>query len=295
MNCRQGTLAQVAGISPTVLTQQAHPDFSPVGWHLGHIAFTESLWVLEHLDSQPCPFRQYRQLFAADGLPKAQRQTLPDWAELVDYLAAVRDRTLAYLEAVPAEVLHRQLRLWAWLLQHESQHSETMTLVMALHQRQGRATPLASPSATPVSASRPNHPSRMVNVPAGEFLMGYDGIDAIDNERPQHSVDLGDYWIDETPVTCRQYQEFMEAGGYRQKQYWSAAGWQWLQQANVQQPLYWQADTPNHPVSGVSGYEAEAYARFEKAPAHRGRMGKGRRLAAGDGASPTLPLGTVAP
>ncbi|MEL6128372.1 MAG: hypothetical protein AAFR30_00530, partial [Cyanobacteria bacterium J06628_4] len=33
--CRQGTLALVAGISVDVLRQQAHPDFSPVGWHLG--------------------------------------------------------------------------------------------------------------------------------------------------------------------------------------------------------------------------------------------------------------------
>ena len=67
--CRQGTLALVNGISQTVLQQQAHPDFSPVGWHLGHIAFTESLWILEHLAKQPCPFPGYRKLFTADGLP----------------------------------------------------------------------------------------------------------------------------------------------------------------------------------------------------------------------------------
>ncbi len=258
MACRQGTLAQVAGLTPTVLTQQAHPDFSPVGWHLGHIAFTESLWILEHLDRQLGPFPQWRKLFAADGLPKAQRQQLPLWDELMDYLAVVRDRTLAYLDTVPADILHTQLRLWSWLIQHESQHAETMTLILALHQRQGRLTPLRTPPAQPGSI----RPNQMVEVPAGGFAMGYDGIDAIDNERPQQRVHLDTYWIDDTPVTCGQYQAFIEAGGYQDAQWWSPAGWQWCQQAQVRQPLYWRPETPNHPVSGVSGYEAEAYARF---------------------------------
>ncbi|MEO1591010.1 MAG: SUMF1/EgtB/PvdO family nonheme iron enzyme, partial [Cyanobacteria bacterium J06632_22] len=247
------------GLNHTVLTQQAHPDFSPVGWHLGHIAFTESLWVLEHLAGQPCPFPHYRQLFAADGLPKVQRQQLPDWKTLLDFLAVVRDRTLDYLDTVPAETLRQQLRLWCWLLQHESQHSETITLVMALHRLQGQSTPLADLPRQPQPCPPLAQP--MVNVPAGEFLMGYGGIDAIDNEGPQHPVFVPEYWIDATPVTCAQYQDFIDAGGYHSPQWWSAAGWAWLQQHLVRQPLYGSSH-PNHPVSGVSGYEAEAYARF---------------------------------
>jgi len=56
----------------------------------------------------------------------------------------------------------------------------------------------------------------------------------------------------------------MEAGGYQNPIWWSAAGWEWLQRQQVTQPLYW-SDHPcwtNHPVCGVSWYEAEAYARF---------------------------------
>lgn len=56
----------------------------------------------------------------------------------------------------------------------------------------------------------------------------------------------------------------MEAGGYRNPQWWSKAGWEWLQTAQVTQPLYWSSnrDREKHPVCGVSWYEAEAYARF---------------------------------
>ncbi|MEO1350310.1 MAG: SUMF1/EgtB/PvdO family nonheme iron enzyme [Cyanobacteria bacterium J06635_15] len=256
--CRQGTLALVDGLGEIPLRQQAHPDFSPIGWHLGHIAFTESLWIVEHLAQQPCPFPQYRKLFAADGLPKAERQNLPGLEEIQTFLAAVRHRVEAYLADAPVE---KQLRLWRWLLQHESQHGETITLIMALHQIQGQTVPLRPPK---VVQHRQVPTGGMVHVPAGEFWLGDDSLEAIDNERPGHVIDLDDFWIDRLPVTCRQYRHFIEAGGYHNAQWWSPQGWRWQQAADVQQPLYWSEDGAfeHHPVSGVSWYEADAYARF---------------------------------
>jgi ergothioneine biosynthesis protein EgtB len=103
----------------------------------------------------------------------------------------------------------------------------------------------------------------MIEIPSGYFEQGNESIDALDNERPVHRVNLEAYWIDRYPVTCGQYRKFMEAGGYHNPNWWSAAGWKWLHQ-QVTQPLYW-SDHPcwnNHPVCGVSWYEAEAYARF---------------------------------
>ncbi|MGD1857590.1 MAG: SUMF1/EgtB/PvdO family nonheme iron enzyme [Leptolyngbyaceae cyanobacterium] len=264
--CREGTLALVHSINQTVLQQQAHADFSPVGWHLGHIAFTESLWILEHLAQQPCPFPHYRTLFAADGLPKAQRQQLPSLEELLEFLADVRQRTFSYLDRAPVA---EQMRLWHWLLQHECQHSETMSLVMALHRVQGQVTPLKAP----ISGASPSGPTGMVAIAGGTVSLGLD-VDhdelkraiAIDNERPSHWVDVEPYQIDRTPVTCEQYQRFISAGGYQDRQWWCDAGWRWLQSANVTQPLYWPAQNltafAQHPVSGVNWYEATAYARF---------------------------------
>jgi len=53
-----------------------NPDFSPVGWHLGHIAYIESLWLLERgAEQHRCS--QNRRLFVADGLPKTERVNLP--------------------------------------------------------------------------------------------------------------------------------------------------------------------------------------------------------------------------
>ncbi|MEM8806019.1 MAG: SUMF1/EgtB/PvdO family nonheme iron enzyme [Cyanobacteria bacterium P01_G01_bin.38] len=256
--CRQGTLALVHDLGESPFRQQAHPDFSPIGWHLGHIAFTESLWILEHLAQQPCLFPQYRKLFAADGLPKAERQNLPGLDEIQSFLATVRHRVDAYLAHAPVK---KQPRLWRWLLQHESQHGETIALIMALHQIQGQTVPLKMPSVV----QRPRVSiGDMVHVPAGEFLLGDDDSDAIDNERPSHVVALDDFWIDRAPVTCGQYRDFIEASGYQNPQWWSPQGWRWQQATGVQQPLYWLEAVAfkHHPVSGVSWYEADAYARF---------------------------------
>ncbi|MEM6252651.1 MAG: SUMF1/EgtB/PvdO family nonheme iron enzyme [Cyanobacteria bacterium P01_D01_bin.156] len=267
-SCRQGTLELVQEISSPVLKQQAHPDFSPVGWHLGHIAFTESLWILEHLAQQPCPYPHYRTLFAADGLPKAQRQQLPDLETLLNFLTDIRQRTLAYLATAP---LHTQKRLWYWLVQHECQHSETISLVMALHQHQGKLTPLKETAQIQLPSVSPG----MVQIPGGRVCLGPNEstqdsseVIAIDNEQPSYEGEVEAFRIARTPVTCGQFAKFMDAGGYQERQWWCDEGWHWLQSnsSHISQPLYWPEhrlqDFRDYPVSGVNWYEASAYARF---------------------------------
>lgn len=255
--CRQRTLTLFEEIDTHTFCQQAHPDFSPVGWHLGHIAFTEAYWILEYCGGFPTIFPEYRQLFAADGLAKEERQNLPSSSAIQAYLDTVRSKVLHYLETAPLE---KEERLWRWLIQHESQHSETISFVLQLHRWQSKII-----SHTPYTISNSFSPE-MVEVPAGEFMMGSDDISALDNERPAHQVYLDTYWLDRYPVTCGQYQEFIVAGGYQKSEYWSDAGWQWLSQHtnSIAQPLYWlnSAEWENHPVYGVSYYEAEAYANF---------------------------------
>ena len=305
--CRRGTFKLFADIDYDTFCRQAHPDFSPVGWHLGHIAYTEDLWLLQRCAGLKPVFPEYHKLFAADTLPKKQRVFLPTFPEVELYLDAVRKKVLDYLEVAP---IAQQERLWRFLIQHESQHCETVAFVLqmqekeagslatdwdtdvtdlrevtdrrkkALRLRSGTASGsrkkeegiLISDTSTTLSTSAqfpmPNSeflmPNSEIEIPGGEFYMGSDAAEALDNERSRHLCYLEAYSIDRYPVTCGQYQTFMTSGGYQNPNWWSADGWKWLQGEAVDRPLYWSNNPAfnNHPVCGVSWYEAEAYCNF---------------------------------
>jgi dienelactone hydrolase len=91
---------------------------------------------------------------------------------------------------------------------------------------------------------------------------------------------VGDFFIDQYEVTNKQYKQFVDAGGYRDRKYWEQTfakegkelPWQagmaeLVDQTSRPGPATWQAgDYPkgqdDYPVSGVSWYEAVAYAKY---------------------------------
>jgi formylglycine-generating enzyme required for sulfatase activity/predicted MPP superfamily phosphohydrolase len=103
-------------------------------------------------------------------------------------------------------------------------------------------------------------------VPAGPFTMGSkDDPDAYDDESPQHEQPLPDaYRISKYPITNAQYAAFVQEGGYDNPGYWTEAGWQWRESNDVTEPQAYGGvfDLPNHPVVGVSWYEAVAFCRW---------------------------------
>jgi gamma-glutamyl hercynylcysteine S-oxide synthase len=253
---RDLTLDLFDSIDPLTFCHQAHPDFSPVGWHLGHIGYTEAKWVLQHLAGLVPQLRQYDRLFAADGLPKTERQNLPGIPEILDYLAVIRTQVFDYLQQAPVE---QQERLWQFLLQHESQHCETIAIVLAILEPTLPMAQLEKAQLEKAQLAQFDAPDQ-VPIPSGQFVMGCNQAVALDNEQPAHWVSVDGFEISRSPVTWGEYRQFMAAGGYCDRRWWSAAGWDWLQQAGVTQPFY--SGWDGQPVCGVSWFEAAAYAQF---------------------------------
>jgi formylglycine-generating enzyme required for sulfatase activity len=94
----------------------------------------------------------------------------------------------------------------------------------------------------------PEFEPEMVLIPADDFLMGSDpSVDkrARDNEQPQHTLYLPDYYLANTPVTNAQYAAFVYATGH-------------------EPPLHWEGGKSprgreDHPVVWVSWHDAVAY------------------------------------
>lgn len=109
-------------------------------------------------------------------------------------------------------------------------------------------------------------PEDMVLIPAGDFIMGTDSEQANVDQKPAHKVHLDAFYIDKHEVANAQYEEFILAGGYKSKKLWTREGWDFIQNNQIKTPLKYRQNKistePDHPVIGISWYEADAYAKW---------------------------------
>ena len=286
VEARAYTQSMFAAIEPADFCRQVHAEFSPVGWHLGHIGVTEGFWILQQCQRAASLSSEYDLIFSPLDNPKENRVNLPAAQEVCAYLDAVRARVFTFLERGDWPDNHPLLgegRILNMLLQHEEQHTETILLILNLlaARRFDRGDEGSASSTAAPRRSLPPHSdhTRMVRIPAGAYSMGSDdSAHTLDNERPARQVWLEEFRIDPTPVTNADFLEFMDAGGYQNPAWWSRQGWCWREQNQIAHPLYWRPGStqgrwleiapfgvspldPAQPVRCVSWYEAEAYAR----------------------------------
>jgi formylglycine-generating enzyme required for sulfatase activity len=117
-------------------------------------------------------------------------------------------------------------------------------------------------------------PENMVRIPKSTTEMYIVGIEKYGPR------DVPEFLIDKFEVTNKQFKAFADAGGYTNEAYWTfpiieagkkiplkAAVAKFTDRTGRQGPATWEAGsypeaTENHPVTGVSWYEAAAYAAF---------------------------------
>ena len=280
---RAATEALVQGLSAEDCALQSMPDASPVKWHLAHTTWFFETFILEARIAGFRPFDPaYRVLFNSYYNGVGARHPRPERGLLsrpgLDEVLAYRRHVDGAMERLLSEPrLGDELAALVELgVHHEQQHQElVLTDLKHLLSRNPLRPAYQKPwPLTPVRARKRG----WIDVAAGRYEIGHDGPGfCFDNEAPRHRVWLDAYRIATHPVTHGDFLEFIDDGGYRRPELWLSAGWDLVGARGWQAPAYWELRDgawqtftlhgmapvdPNTPVSHVSFYEAEAFARW---------------------------------
>ena len=259
---RERTLELIEPLDDEQLNRVYSPILSPLAWDLGHIANFEELWLVQTIGNREPLHGDLGRFYDAIENPRKTRGELPILrdAELRSYMADVRERTLEVLDTVEIEpdAEDRLLRdgfVYEMLLAHEHQHDETM--LQLLQMVAGYELPVRYRDVLEAPGS--GEPGTIC-IPAGEHTIGAPGHGfAYDNERPRHTVELGEFEIDRSAATNSSYTEFMEDTGAEPPMYWERDGeGGWVDTARGRrEPV-----APDRPVLHLSWQQADAFARW---------------------------------
>lgn len=281
---RAATERLCATLDPEDMVAQSMADASPVKWHLAH-----TTWFFETflLATRVPGFRPYdprwgplfNSYYVAAGPRHARVErgllTRPTVREVLAWRRAVDEQVQAFLASGPGGA-PEGLAVAELGLHHEQQHQEL--LLTDLQHLLSRNPLEIAYRPSPDEPPSPAVPSRWVEHPGGHVRIGHAGRGfAFDNEGPAHDVTLRPFALASRLVTCGEFLEFIEDRGYERPDPWLWEGFHAAREAGWQAPLYWSHEggrwtrftlhgrisvDPGSPVSHVSYYEADAFARW---------------------------------
>jgi ergothioneine biosynthesis protein EgtB len=281
---RSVTEGLCATLDPEDMVVQSMPDASPVKWHLAHTTwFFETFLLAPRVPAfrprDPRWAHLFNSYYVAAGSRHARAErgllTRPTVKEVLDWRHAVDDQVQGFLASPPGRD-PEALAMAELGLHHEQQHQELLLtdLQHALScnplEVAYRPYPGEGPTGVP--------PLRWVDHPGARVRLGHagDGF-AFDNEGPAHDVLLRPFALASRPVTAGEYVDFIRDRGYERPELWLWEGFHAAQAEGWRAPLYWDHEAgrwtrftlhgripvdPGAPVSHVSYYEADAYARW---------------------------------
>lgn len=248
------------------------PIINPPLWELGHVAWFMEYWCQRYRGTGATPgpslLADADRWYDSRHVPHDSRWQLdlPDWSAtrryLQETLGAALDALSNLPDTDPALYFHR-LALF-----HEDMHDEAFRYTCQT---------LGWPTGDGLEAMpAPND----IELAAGAFQMGsspaHPGF-VFDNEKWAHRQIVPAYAIAATPTHNADYLAFVDAGGYRQPQWWSGEGQAWLAASGQAMPRYWRRRhgrwqqrrftswvdlDPDQPVIHVTAHEAAAWCRW---------------------------------
>lgn len=259
-------------------------DFvSPPKWHLAHITWFWEEFVLVPIDPNYKRCNEefaylfnsyYNNLGKRVSRPSRGMMTRPCVDEVLAYRKYVDDHMYDLLSR---DIPDKLAQIVNTGIQHEQQHQELLLYDIKYilgHQ------PFFPAYGKGFEMSEITSENQTIHLKGGVYEIGHSKHDfCFDNELPRHKVFIHDCVINTNPVTNEEYLQFVQDDGYRNFNWWHDDGWQWLNDNDIEAPLYWHNQDGqwleydldglhnlNHkfPVRHISYYEAHAFASWKK-------------------------------
>jgi ergothioneine biosynthesis protein EgtB len=298
---RRQTMRLCEPLTPEDMMVQSCAEASPAKWHIAHTTwFFESFVLREFLPGYRVfdadfswLFNSYYESFSA--IPEKRLRasfSRPGLDEILRYREHVDAAMERLFEHDPEPEALRRIELGA---NHEEQHQELL-ITDILHafstnplkpkyreqenREQGSGNRVQKSAVESPGGIAGAMPLQFAGFEGGLREVGHAGNGfCFDNEMPRHRVWLEPFALASRLVTYGEYAEFMADGGYQKPEFWLSAGWDAVKQNGWRAPLYWSdregewnvftlrgelplKEMTATPVSQVSFYEADAYARW---------------------------------
>jgi len=225
------------------------PERHRIVFYIGHLEAFDWNLLHENVLGLNRFHPEFDRLFAfgidpvGGGLPTDQPSDWPAIEAVHDYVRKIRDAldkklSDGSLESSGAKRAGFPIdTLLNVAIEHRLMHVETLAYM--LHQLPlDRKVPQANPAR---SVTAPVVP-RMIEIPGGVATLGLrrgGELFGWDNEFEIHEKQVPSFEIDQYEVTNRQYLDFIAAGGYDTRAFWSDEDWAWKMAQGVSHPVFW--------------------------------------------------------
>ena len=260
-------------------------DVSPPKWHIGHVTWFFETFILKPYVNDYVEFDpQYNYVFnsyyegAGARVIRTDRGNLsrPTVQDVYAYRKHVDDAMTSFLQKnIPKDA--EELLIIGF--NHEQQHQELLMTDIKYILGNNPLFPAYKNAVDKKVKNQSQQKNTFINIDKGIYDIGFEGDGfCFDNELKRHPVYLDDFKIATDLVTNREFLEFINAGGYKDFNYWHSDGWSWVKTKQIESPLYWHfidgkwhnytlggllPVDMNEPVCHVSFYEAAAYASYK--------------------------------
>ena len=226
---RSRTRDLVADLDEQQLIGPRLPTVNPPLWEIGHIGWFQEFWVLRHLRGHKPLFENADQLYNSTDIAHDVRWELflPSREDTWRFLDEVLDRVIEPIEG-KGYLTKDESYFYHLTAFHEAMHAEALACT-----RQTFAYP--APPFLVAETDREFGSRELldgdVEIPGGVFQIGAppEAPFVFDNEKWAHGVSIRPFRIARAPVTNREFREFVDDGGYRDRKWWSESGWRWLE------------------------------------------------------------------